>query len=273
MHKIDGANHLSNTFQQGNPTTGAKGTQVTAAWLNAVQSELIAVLAAASIVPSKTQNAQLLAALGNLYAAKTHAHTIANVTGLQGALDAKTDTGHTHVPANITGLTEAVQDVVGGVFREAGGVDVSYDDAANKVDLSLNAEYVQDLVGAMLSGNSETSVTLTYNDATGKIDIALQAHNHTAAQIGITSGDRWFKLISGHMVQWGIFDMGGGALEQTVSIPEPFDSSPFIFLSNLENSSGEDNLAKVKTRTNSSFVIQSTGGNTYTGYFWLAVGK
>ena len=35
---------------------------------------------------------------------------------------------------------------------------------------SMTAEEVQDIVGAMLSGNTETNIVVTYDDVTGKIN-------------------------------------------------------------------------------------------------------
>lgn len=50
-------------FTEGNPATGTPATQVTADWLNAVQEELVSVIAAAGIALDKTNRAQLLAAI------------------------------------------------------------------------------------------------------------------------------------------------------------------------------------------------------------------
>ena len=45
-------------------------------------------------------------------AASSHTHTIANVTGLQGALDGKAASSHTHAIANVTGLQTALDSKV-----------------------------------------------------------------------------------------------------------------------------------------------------------------
>lgn len=59
MHRIDGANHVGNRFSD----DSSPGTRVTDDWLNAVQEELVAVIAAASIALDKENNGQLLAAI------------------------------------------------------------------------------------------------------------------------------------------------------------------------------------------------------------------
>lgn len=69
MHRIDGEGATpDNKFTEGNPSTGAIATEVTADWANAVQEEIIAVLVAAGIVPAKADNGQLLEAIQSLIA-------------------------------------------------------------------------------------------------------------------------------------------------------------------------------------------------------------
>lgn len=63
MHKIDGAGHLDNTFVNEDAATGRAPTVVTPEWLNAVQGELVSLLEAAGIAPTKASNSQLVQAL------------------------------------------------------------------------------------------------------------------------------------------------------------------------------------------------------------------
>lgn len=53
-------------FANSNPTLGVEATIVTEDWANGVQEELIAVITAAGLTPSITNNAQLLTAIQNL---------------------------------------------------------------------------------------------------------------------------------------------------------------------------------------------------------------
>lgn len=80
MHQIDGAGHIGNRFTEGDPLTGTPATVVTDDWLNEVQEELINLLVAASISPTKGVENQLVGALflkiggtltGNLTVQKT----------------------------------------------------------------------------------------------------------------------------------------------------------------------------------------------------------
>lgn len=81
MHRIDGEGATSdNKFTEGNPSTGAVATTVTADWCNAVQEEIVNVLLAAGITPAKANNAQLVAAIQSLISGGGIAVTAAGVT-------------------------------------------------------------------------------------------------------------------------------------------------------------------------------------------------
>lgn len=67
MHRIDSSTATpDNRFTEGDPTIPIPATTVRAAWLNSVQEELIAILAAAGIAPDKTNNAQVVDAINAL---------------------------------------------------------------------------------------------------------------------------------------------------------------------------------------------------------------
>jgi hypothetical protein len=60
MHRIDGPGAApGNLFTEGNPGSGVPATTVTDDWMNAVQEELVHVLALASLTPNKPDNTQL----------------------------------------------------------------------------------------------------------------------------------------------------------------------------------------------------------------------
>lgn len=78
MHRIDSAGAVlarpapkaagtPGYWTAGDPAAGQQATVIDPDWLNAVQEELLSVLQAAGIAPSKTNQAQLLAALAGLY--------------------------------------------------------------------------------------------------------------------------------------------------------------------------------------------------------------
>lgn len=83
MHRIDSSTATPDgRFTEGNPTIPVPATTVTADWLNAMQEEAIAVLAAAGIAPDKANNAQLLAAILKLIADETPGIATSLVNGI-----------------------------------------------------------------------------------------------------------------------------------------------------------------------------------------------
>ena len=113
---------------------------------------------------------------------------------------------HNHTSANITDFTEATQDVVGGMVSSntESGISVAYDDTTGKLNFNVNdptvtlsghvtgsatmtnlgsidiattltTEAVQDAIGGMVSGNTETGISVTYDDAANEFDFALTA--------------------------------------------------------------------------------------------------
>ena len=113
---------------------------------------------------------------------------------------------HSHSTANITGLQEFIEDTAGAMFsgNSESGISVTYQDGDGTVDFDVNdptitltggttgsatmtnlgdvsiattlsSEAVQDIVGAMVAGNTETGLSVTYQDGDGTLDFALTA--------------------------------------------------------------------------------------------------
>jgi hypothetical protein len=62
-------------WTEGNPATGVPATLERASWFNAIQEEMMNILAAGGVTPSKTTYNQVLAALQALYGAGRVGHT------------------------------------------------------------------------------------------------------------------------------------------------------------------------------------------------------
>ena len=70
--------------------------------------------------------------------------------------------------------TEEVQDVIGSTVRGGTNISVTYNDTDGQVTINAESdEALQDLVGAMFSGNTETNIAATYQDADGTIDLVV----------------------------------------------------------------------------------------------------
>ena len=56
--------------------------------------------------------------------------------------------------------------------------------AATDTNTQLTTEQVEDIVGAMVSGNTETNITVTYDDTNGKLDFSASGTSYSAASGG-----------------------------------------------------------------------------------------
>jgi hypothetical protein len=147
----------------------------------------------------------------------SHNHIISNIDGLQSALNAKqesstalttsttfggdvsgtynaiviADDSHNHIISNVDGLQTALDaafvsasannDTI--TFTTAGGTtsSVSISDAV------LSTEQVQDIVGGMVTGNTESGLSVTYQDNDGTLDFAL-TNDPTITLTGAVTG-------------------------------------------------------------------------------------
>jgi len=130
----------------------------------------------------------------------------------QGRLTAASDASISITASQVSDFTEATQDLIGSSLGEGEGIDISYSDPAGIVTISgedasdtnkgiasfsatdfvvtsgnvaLNNEAIQDKVGAMVTGNTETGITVTYEDSDGTLDfvVADQFTSHTTSDL------------------------------------------------------------------------------------------
>lgn len=67
-------------------------------------------------------------------------------------------------------VSKAIDQIKNGTNVGIDITNVSTAQGHNSINFKLNTEYLQDLIGAMVTGNTENGVTVTYNDTTGKLD-------------------------------------------------------------------------------------------------------
>lgn len=72
MHKIDTASAVDGAFVDKNSALNVEGTQVDAAWLNAVQDEICNTILAAGLTLNKNNNGQLASAVSLIANSLTH---------------------------------------------------------------------------------------------------------------------------------------------------------------------------------------------------------
>jgi hypothetical protein len=71
--------------------------------------------------------------------------------------------------------TESTQDIIGAMLagNTETGITVTYQDSDGTIDFELITEYIEDLVGNMVSGAGIGSVIVIYNDTTGQLEFSL----------------------------------------------------------------------------------------------------
>ncbi|WP_429076454.1 phage tail protein [Aeromonas hydrophila] len=149
-------------------------------------------------------------------ASGSHTHAISNVTGLQTALDAKADSSHTHTIGNVTGLQTALDAKAGSshthTISNVTGLQTELDAKAN----SSHTHTIGNVTGLQtaLDAKVDSSHTHTIGNVTG-LQTALDAkaasnHTHTAAQSGATmvlaanGGDSSSVAVDATGKTWGI---------------------------------------------------------------------
>ena len=83
------------------------------------------------------------------------------------------------IVANSVALgTDTTGNYVATLAAANSGIDVANSGSESAaVTVGLNTEYVQDIVGAMFTGNTETNITATYQDSDGTIDLVIGTLN------------------------------------------------------------------------------------------------
>ena len=81
-----------------------------------------------------------------------------------------------------------------------GGTGIDADASQGDVTITINNEDVQDLIGAMVSGNTETNITVTYDDTNGKLnfEVASLGQTYTADETTLNlDGSNQFNVANG----------------------------------------------------------------------------
>lgn len=138
--------------------------------------------------------------------------TVSFTVDQQGRLTFASDEMINITASQVSDFDEAAQDAVAGILLSGEGIDIDYSDSEDSITISaelasdtnkgvasfsatdfvvtngnvtLNSESIQDTVGAMLTGNTETGITVTYQDADGTIDfeVADQFPSHSTTDL------------------------------------------------------------------------------------------
>lgn len=81
--------------------------------------------------------------------------------------------GQTIDASHINVINDAVDDIVAELGTNPSGGSATVDARITAVEALTATEWVQDIVGAMVTGNTETGITVTYQDSDGTLDFAV----------------------------------------------------------------------------------------------------
>ena len=140
------------------------------------------------------------------------AKTVSFTVDQQGRLTAASDQNIEIGTNQVTGLEEYVEDTVNGLLVEGEGIDLTYNDNSNTLTISaedasttnkgvasfnstdfsvtsgavsLSSERIEDIAGGMVTGSTQTGITVNYTDLDGKInfEVADQFSTHSTTDL------------------------------------------------------------------------------------------
>lgn len=130
----------------------------------------------------------------------------------------------------------------------AGGVWTNRTAAQVRTSLNLTDEEIQDLIGAMVSGGTETGISVTYDDTNARFDFvvsaASQAQQEAATSVVdfVTPGRQHFHPSAAKA--WCAFDVSGG-LGQSYNIASITDNGTGNWTVNIATDFSATNYAGV----------------------------
>lgn len=168
--------------------------------------------------------------------------------------DARTPVSHTHPTSDITNFTEDIQDVIGGMvsLNTESGILVSYDDESGKLNFNVNDPTIT------LSGDVTGSATMT---DLGNVTITTTIASDSVALGNDTTGD-YVATISGTQDQIIVSGSGSESASVTLSLPQDVatTSSPTFAGGTLDAVRiGITNANKIDT-SSGNLILDSDGG-------------
>lgn len=263
VHKIDGAGATgANEFTEGNPGAGTPATVVTDDWMNMVQRELVALVAAAGLTPTKGDDDQLLEAF--------------TVLGLPLVL--KNGNSKLSLPLN-TGFGRMERLDAGAAVLEV---------------LSGSADSLASL--RLREPGVSRAWQLSAGDATGFLQFGFDPDGlGFAAKILFESGgdirilgqfnlanNGYCKLTNGLILQWGRYTaaINPGDVSVPISFPVAFPTAVYHAMVCPRNNTPNTNngcWAEVQALTTTQLTVFANyaggGASQLNGFFWIALGE
>lgn len=195
MKAIDSFGSVAGTWVEGDPALGLPATRFSAKWGNAVQAELLAVLAAANIAPDETNNAQVLQALNVLFGAGNSAVALKNKT-INGGFDLWNRGTTFAVTSTVSSYTADRWLVIAGGLTGAGTATVTRQPhAVGQTDVPNSPSYFfryQQTVAATLGAPNIATLledVSAYSD--GQVTVSFYAKASSAISAAIRAVQRF----------------------------------------------------------------------------------
>lgn len=295
MHRIDTSTATpDHKFTEGNPAVPVAATTVSAAWLNAVQEELEAVITGAGLELQKSDNGQLFRSIGKLIGDKVPIATN-DTPGLVKGSDAASigEDGSILLAGAVDGVR----------FNESGGISrYGVCDSAQAAQAKTVTIPGFRLVPGALAyvrfthGNTHAAPTLDVS-GTGAKPLTIDGTNpipgygvnavasfmYDGARYVVvsgftvddnrTGGQTYLKFPNGSQIIWG--DWGEFVSGQTVTFVQPFQAMPSLIGYDNESLPGNtERKAKFSAITETYFTVNdwAYGSPSKTGC-WVAFGR
>jgi hypothetical protein len=163
-------------------------------------------------------------------------------------------------------VQEAIADKIGGIIQGSGSTTVTYDDAADTITISSTGkttEEIQDIVGGMMSGNTEAGITVAYEDSDGTVDFTVSLSSFDTDALSEGSSNLYYTdARADARVQNAIVDSDTFAGASATSVPSSESTKAYVDAQTTdETAEGSTNLYFTEARVKSYLGGGSFDGN------------
>ncbi len=173
------------------PTNWADGNTVTPALLNHIEAGIDDVEERVTTLEGEggATDEEIQDVVGAMVTGNTETNITVTYNDTTGKLDFNATGGGATDLDSLTDVT-LTSPADSDILQRKVGVWVNRTMSQLKADLNLNNEDIQDLIGAMISGNNETGIAVTYDDVNGKLDFVVSGGGGGATDLeGLTDVD------------------------------------------------------------------------------------
>ena len=207
-------------------------------------------------------------------ASESHTHSIANVSGLQSALDGKANKAHTHAVADVDGLQTVLNTVNGKIPTKTSQLTNDSGFLTTHPTISVAAETLSaGSVATVTKSGTDAAPVFTFGIPKGadgakgdKGDTGPRGPQGPAGSSAPTpnayvteswrSGNNWYrKWSNGFIEQGGLFVNWNGAIVRSFSLNTPFSSKNYVMVIYASQKTIEAPASYSGERSNTTFYV------------------